>query len=139
MAPTDSAAPSATAGTPDHDPFDTTTPDESFERNQSNTNATTSSAPSDAPSDTVIDEATTTHEDSMKGINKALALAHQLIAESGPVREPVSDPEPGPIHEDDREVFEMLDKRMAALQLQVQAIKQGFREMEGGSGEPDDS
>jgi hypothetical protein len=83
--------------------------------------------------------ATSTHEDPMKGINKALALAHQLIAESGPVREPVSDPEPGPIHEDDREVFEMLDKRMAALQLQVQAIKQGFREMEGGSGEPDDS
>jgi hypothetical protein len=43
------------------------------------------------------------------------------------------------IHEDDRKVFEMLDKRMAEFQLQVETLKQSFREMEDGAGESDDS
>jgi hypothetical protein len=75
----------------------------------------------------------------MKGINEALALAQKLIAESGPVREPITDPEPGPIHEKDREMFEMLDKRMAALQIQVQDLKNTFRKMKDGADEPKDS
>jgi hypothetical protein len=75
----------------------------------------------------------------MKGINEALALAQKLIAEAGPVREPIADPDPGPIDEKDRETFEMLDKRMAGLQIQVQDLKNTFRKMEDSADEPKDS
>jgi hypothetical protein len=125
--------------TSDHAPNDATTPDESSDRIQDNINATTSPASPDTSDNTTIDQTATTQEDPMEGINKALSLAHQLIAESSPVHKPVSNPEPGPIHEDDCELFDLLDECMAELQLQVKALKQGFREMENGAGEPDDS
>jgi hypothetical protein len=79
------------------------------------------------------------NEESMKGINEALAATQTLIAESGPVREPVAEPEPGPIDEKDREVFEISDKRMAALQIQVKDLKNAFRKMEDGPNESNDS
>jgi hypothetical protein len=140
MTSTDSVTPGATGDalvhtpvdttTSDHAPVDTATPDEPPARIQDDINAATSPHPPDAPGNTTIDQAATTHEDPMRGDKtQVLVLTPQPIAESGPVRESISGPEPGPIHEDDREVFEMLDKRMAEFQMQV----------EDGAGEPDDS
>jgi len=60
--------------------------------------------------------------------NKAFADAHKVKPQSN------FTPEPGPIDESDRETFKVLDERMAALKLQVEALKKGLSEMQDGAG-----
>ena len=65
--------------------------------------------------------------------NKAFADAHKA--------KPQSDPslELGPIDESARKTFKMLDERVAALKLQVEALIKGFPRMQDGAGKPGDS
>jgi hypothetical protein len=51
----------------------------------------------------------------------------------------VTVPEPGPVHEDDHELFKKLDKRMAALRMEVENLGKSFRETKDSSGETGDS
>ncbi|KAH0290440.1 hypothetical protein M436DRAFT_62635 [Aureobasidium namibiae CBS 147.97] len=65
--------------------------------------------------------------------NKAFADARKAKPESKTTAEP------GPIDENDRGTFKMLDERMAALKLQVEALKKDSSEMRDDAGKPDDS
>ena len=69
----------------------------------------------------------------MNARNKAFAHARKAKPESK------TTPEPGPIDDSDRETFDRLDERMASLELQVEALKKGFPEMEDGASKSDDS
>jgi hypothetical protein len=157
MAPTKPAASSTASNLPDGTHTNVITLDEAPGRIQDTVGAATKS--SDAPRSTrhhtavdTPDEPQTTAETGaameaewsgmtideklaiMDARNKAFAVESRKPEGQ---REPT--PEPGPVHEDDQELFEKLDKRMAALKLQVENLSKSLRETKDGSVETGDS
>lgn len=157
MVPAEPATGSAASSLPNSTHTDTITFDKTPDHVQDTVNAATNS--SDAPGSTLHHTAVDTSDEpritsktdaAMKAKWSTMNIDEKLAtidtrnkAFAAQSRKPEGQskptPEPGPVHEDDHELFKKLDKRMAALRVEVGNFGNSFREIKNGSDETGDS